>query len=224
MNFDFSEDQVAIRELAYQICTDAASDENMLTFSRSGETYDNSLWQTLAEQGLLAISIPEEFGGSGLGFVELCLVMEELGRRVAPVPVFSSLVLGGLPLAEFGTQSARQRWLQGLASGEVQLTAALAEVGMNAALATEVTAQRTEGGWVLNGEKSVVTDGAVADAIGGRLVKDQSWRWPTEVQREQEPGQFTARRHLHHRAWPCARIGLNMKLNRVTALCSDAIG
>ncbi len=165
MNFEFSEDQIAIRELAYQIFTDAATDEKMLEFSRTDATYDDSLWQTLAEQGLLALAVPEEFGGSALGFTELCLVHEELGRRAAPVPLFSSTVLGGLPLAEFGRDACKQEWLSKLATGEAKLTAAIAEVGMNSALATSVSASRTEGGWVLNGEKAVVTDGAVADAI-----------------------------------------------------------
>ena len=94
MNFSYNEDQLAIRELAYQIFTDRATDEFMLGFSRTDQTYDEELWQTLAQQGLLGISAPESVGGSGLGFTELCLVLEEQGRRVAPVPLCTTLVLG----------------------------------------------------------------------------------------------------------------------------------
>ena len=90
MDFDFSEDQKAIRELAYQIFTDRSSDEFLLAFSRTDETYDETLWQTLAEQGLLGVAIPESAGGTGLGLIELCLVLEEQGRRVAPVPLYNS--------------------------------------------------------------------------------------------------------------------------------------
>lgn len=165
MDFNFSEDQNAIRELAYQIFTDRATDEFLLDFSRTDNTYDDALWQTLAEQGLLGVAVPEDFGGSGLGLVEVCLVLEEQGRRVAPVPVYSSLVLGGLPITEFGTEEQKKRYLGALAGGEAKFSAAIAEVGMNPALQTAVTAVRGSEGWVLDGERAVVPDGAVADYI-----------------------------------------------------------
>ncbi|MCX2976789.1 acyl-CoA dehydrogenase family protein [Candidatus Marimicrobium litorale] len=165
MDFNFSEDQNAIRELAFQIFTDRATDEFLLDFSRSGKTYDESLWQTLADQGLLGIAVPESCGGSGLGLVELCLILEEQGRRVAPTPVYASLVLGGLPIAEFGTEEQQSRYLGELAKGACKLSAAIAEVGMNAAVATQVRASRQGEQWVLTGERSAVPDGAVADYI-----------------------------------------------------------
>lgn len=175
MDFTFTEDQSAIRELAYQIFTDRASDEFWLEFSRGKDTYDENLWQTLAEQGLLGIAIPESAGGSGLGLTELCMVLEEQGRRVAPVPVYASLVLGGLPLLEFGSEEQQQRYLQPLAAGSLKMSAAIAELGMNAALVTEVTAQQNGEGWVLNGSKAAVPDGAVADVIlvPARTADDQ---------------------------------------------------
>ena len=165
MNFNFSDDQNAIRELSYQIFTDRASDEFMLEFSRGNQTYDEPLWQTLAEQGLLGVAIPEAAGGTGLGLTELCLVLEEQGRRVAPVPVYSSLVLGGLPIAEFGSESQQQRYLTALVAGKAKFTAAIAELGMNAALVAGVVATPQDSGWILNGTKAVVPDGAVADFI-----------------------------------------------------------
>ncbi|TDG14161.1 acyl-CoA dehydrogenase [Seongchinamella unica] len=164
MDFKFSDDQNAIRELAYQIFTDRATDEFMLTFSRGDHAYDEQLWTTLAEQGLLGIAVPETAGGSGLGFTELCLVLEEQGRRVAPVPLFSSLVLGGLPLAEFGTAD-QQQLLASMSAGEVKLSAAVADLGMNSAVRTTVTASAGDQGWVLDGVKAAVPDGAVADYI-----------------------------------------------------------
>jgi 3-oxocholest-4-en-26-oyl-CoA dehydrogenase beta subunit len=165
MEFNFSDDQKAIRELAYQIFTDRSSDEFLLAFSRTAETYDETLWQTLAEQGLLGIAIPESAGGTGLGLIELCLVLEEQGRRVAPVPLYASLVLGGLPIAEFGSPEQQQRYLPGLASGAAKFSAAIAELAMNPAVATTVTARRVSNTWVLDGNKAVVPDGAVADFI-----------------------------------------------------------
>ncbi|GAB5451907.1 MAG: acyl-CoA dehydrogenase family protein [Halioglobus sp.] len=165
MEFSFNDDQNAIRDLAAQIFSDRATDEFMLDFSRSDETYDAVLWQTLAEQGLLGVAVPESAGGTGLGLIELGLVLEEQGKRVAPVPLFASLVLGGLPLTEFGSADQQQRYLAALATGEAKFSAALAEVGMNAAVATAVHAKQSGDDWVLKGSKAVVPDGAVADYI-----------------------------------------------------------
>lgn len=165
MDFNFSDDQNSIRELAYQIFTDRSSDEFLLAFSRTGETYDDTLWQTLAAQGLLGVAIPESAGGTGFGLIELCIVLEEQGRRVAPVPLYASVVLGGLPIAEFGSEAQQQRYLPALAAGTAKFSAAIAELGMNAAVATAVTAKRESDGWCLDGHKAVVPDGAVADFI-----------------------------------------------------------
>jgi alkylation response protein AidB-like acyl-CoA dehydrogenase len=165
MNFEFNDDQNAIRELAYQIFTDRATDEFLLAFSRTDDTYDETLWQTLAEQGLLGVAIPEDAGGAGLGLIELCLVLEEQGRRVAPVPLYASLVLGGLPITEFGSEEQRQRYLPALASGACKFSAAIAELGMNTAVASVVTASKKGDAWTLDGHKAVVPDGAVADFI-----------------------------------------------------------
>jgi alkylation response protein AidB-like acyl-CoA dehydrogenase len=165
MDFSFSDDQNAIRDLASRIFGDRASDEFLLEFGRGEEAYDGELWQTLAAQGLLGIAIPEQHGGSGLGLVELCLVLEEQGRRVAPVPLYASLVLGGLPIAAFGSEAMQARWLPRLAAGEVRLSAAIAEMNMNPALREVVQLERRDEQWSLNGSRNLVPDGAVADAI-----------------------------------------------------------
>ena len=161
MEFSFSEDQNAIRELALQIFTDRATDEFMLEFSRSGETYDDTLWNTLAEQGLLGICIAEEFGGTGLGFIELCSILEEQGRRVAPTPFYSSVVLGALPIAQFGSTAQKEKWLSPLVTGAHKLTAAMGDFGATVAYQHAVKADAG----VLNGVKTAVLDGNIAAAI-----------------------------------------------------------
>ncbi len=165
MDFSFSDEQNAIRELAAQIFADHATDEAMQQFARGEDTYNDALWQVLAEQGLLGIALPETAGGSGLGLVELCLVLEEQGRRVAPVPLFSTLVLGAMPLCAFGSGAMQADWLPGIAAGEARLSAAIAEMNMNPALRVPVALERSGDNWVLNGSRSMVPDGAVADAI-----------------------------------------------------------
>lgn len=165
MNFDFSDDEKAIRDLAHQIFTDRTTDEFMLEFDRGDETYDWGLWQTLADQGLLGIAVPEAVGGSGLGLIELCLMLEEQGRRVSPIPLFSTLVLGALPIAQFGTPEQQEKYLGPMMAGTAKLSAAIAEVGMNPALVQGVEASKESEGWVLEGDCAVVPDGAVADYI-----------------------------------------------------------
>ncbi len=165
MDFSFSEDQVAIRDLAYQIFTDRASDEFLLEFSRTGETYDEDLWQTLAEQGLLGLSAPESVGGSELGFTELCLMLEEQGRRVAPVPLLSNLVMAGMPLAKFGNDEQQQRWLKPMIEGSKKLATAVTELAMPGASGDSVIATPQGDDWQLQGSKACIIDGACADAI-----------------------------------------------------------
>jgi alkylation response protein AidB-like acyl-CoA dehydrogenase len=136
-----------------------------LKFDRNEDVYDDALWATLAEQGLLGITIAEEFGGTNLDFAELCLILEEQGRRLSPVPLFSNLVLGALPIGEFGTAVQKQKYLATLAAGELKLTAAIAEMGMAGAVAGQVVAVRSGDNWTLNGSLECVPDSAVANAI-----------------------------------------------------------
>ena len=165
MDFTFNEDQQSIRDLAQQIFSDRATDEFMLSFDRNDDVYDNDLWKTLAEQGLLAITIPEQFGGSGFGITEVCLMLEEQGRRVAPVPLYSSQVLGVLPLCEFGSEQQQQHYLPAMATGESRLTAAIAELVMSACVAGEITATQNGDNFILNGQLDCIPDGATASAI-----------------------------------------------------------
>jgi alkylation response protein AidB-like acyl-CoA dehydrogenase len=165
MDFSFSEDQTAIRSLANQIFTDRTTDEFLLDFDRSGGLYDDDLWATLAEQGLLGCTISDEFGGTDLGFTELCMILEEQGRRLSPLPLFSSLVLGALPISEFGTGLQKKKYLTPLASGNLKLTAAISEIGMPQATAGQINATKKGDSWLLSGELTCVPDCAVADAI-----------------------------------------------------------
>ncbi len=165
MDFSFDEDQNAIRDLASQIFSDRTTDEFLLDFQRSGHTYDDALWSTLAEQGLLGITVPEEFGGTGLGFTELCLMLEEQGRRISPIPLYANLVLGVLPIAEFGTSEQKVKYLTPVAAGELKLTAAIAELGISPAAAGQVNASQQGDTWTLSGTLACVPDSPVADAI-----------------------------------------------------------
>lgn len=156
MEFSFTEDQVAIRDLCNQILADHATDERLREFAAGNEGYDKALWQLFAEAGLLGMAVPEAFGGSGFGLTELCLMLEEQGRFVAPIPLAPSLVLAGLPIAEFGSDKQKDQYLAPLAAGQHILTAAVSEAGMPDALQPETVAVSKGDGWVLNGTKLCV--------------------------------------------------------------------
>jgi acyl-CoA dehydrogenase len=165
MDFKFSEEQEAVRDLAAQIFEGHATTERVKEVERGDERVDRELWRALADAGLLAIAVPEEQGGTGLGLIELCLLLEQQGRRVAPVPLWPTLVLGALPLAEFGTPEQQRAWLPGVAAGEVVLTAALSEPGLNDPLHPTVTATRDGGIWRLDGAKPSVPAAHIADRV-----------------------------------------------------------
>lgn len=163
MNFEISDDQQAFSDLASQILDERASHDHLRTLEASGEIrYDPALWAELARSGLLGISIPEAYGGAGQGFFELALIIEQVGRRTAPVPLLETLVLAALPLAKFGSESQKQEWLPRMAEGKGIATAALVED--QAEPDRPMTRAREDAnGYVIDGEKICVPAGPIAD-------------------------------------------------------------
>ena len=155
MNFDLSDEQNIVANLARQIFEGHSSVERVKDIERNHGGFDDALWQELAKANLLGLCLPEDVGGSGYGLVELCLLLEQQGRRVAPVPLWATVVLGALPIAEFGTP-AQKALLVGVIDGTVRLTAALSESGADDALRPSVTASRIADGWHLRGFKPSV--------------------------------------------------------------------
>jgi len=165
MDFSLSDEQQAITALAKQILGDGATHERLRSIERGGgPRFDPELWRKLAQAGLVGVAIPEAQGGGGLGFVELMLVLEEIGRRAAPVPYLETAVLGALPIAAFGSAAQRAALLPAVARGETILTAALVE-GEGDPLAPSTTARRDGASWVLDGSKLCVPAAQLAHRI-----------------------------------------------------------
>ena len=141
MNFDFTDDQQAIKRTAKEFLASRYKAEKVRELAESG-TYDDALWSEISELGWPGIFIPEEYAGQGLGVVELVIVMEELGYALAPSPFFSNAA-AGLAILHGGSDEQKQRWLPGIASGE----------------------QRGTVGVVANGEASLVPDADSAAVI-----------------------------------------------------------
>jgi 3-oxocholest-4-en-26-oyl-CoA dehydrogenase beta subunit len=173
MDFTYSEEQEAVRQLAGQIFTDRVTHERLKELeAAAGDEgpLDRDLWKELAGAGLLGIHLSEDVGGAGLDFVAACLVIEAAGRTAAYVPVVETMVYGAVPLSMFGTDAQRKTWLSGVAAGETILTAALAELNGEVILpgGTEpaTTARANgDGSWSLAGTKACVPAAFAADAI-----------------------------------------------------------
>jgi alkylation response protein AidB-like acyl-CoA dehydrogenase len=165
MDFSFSDEQEAIRDLARQIFADRVTHERSSELEKSSEWFDGDLWKELTKANLTALPLPEEVGGSGCGILEICLVLEEMGRHLAPVPLFPTLLLGGAPLAEFGTAEQRERWLTPVAESGAVLTAALEEAGCRDPARPRTRALKDGSRWRLEGEKVCVPAAHLADCI-----------------------------------------------------------
>jgi acyl-CoA dehydrogenase len=128
--------------------------------------YSDALWKEMAELGWVGIAFPEALGGAGLGFADLVVVLEELGRTLAPEPFLSTVLLAGQALVLSGDEAKQQDWIPRVCKGEAVLALAQQEAGSRYALsAVETRAERAGKGFRLQGEKIQVLDGHVADAL-----------------------------------------------------------
>src|SRR5881397_2642727 len=160
MNFDFSDDQKQLRDQARKFLSEKCPPKAVRMVLDGKEPYDRQLWKGLAEMGFLGVAIPEFFGGAGAGHLELCVIAEEMGRALAPVPFSSTVYLAAEALLLAGNDAQKQKWLPAIASGEAIGTLALFEGKGN--LSPQAIKLSASGG-TLTGVKKPVPDGAIAD-------------------------------------------------------------
>lgn len=160
MNLDFSDEQKALKDQIRRFLEDKCPPAVVRGILEGPEPYDRDLYAGLAELGFLGAAIPEEYGGVGLSYLELCIFAEELGRVVAPVPVASSIYLTAEFLLQAGSDVQKKAWLPKLAAGEAIGAFAFAE-GQGRMSAKKIRAE-VKGG-KLSGVKSPVMDGDAAD-------------------------------------------------------------
>jgi 3-oxocholest-4-en-26-oyl-CoA dehydrogenase beta subunit len=165
MDFTLTEEQLAVSEAATGLFAGLVEPEKIAAVETSSERFDRDLWQALASADLLGLAVPESDGGAGYGLMELCLLLEAQGNVVAPVPLWSTLVLGALPLARYGTDAQRARWLPGVVAGEVVLTGALSGSASSPTSMPSVHARATNDGWALDGTELAVPQAHLADRI-----------------------------------------------------------
>lgn len=160
MNFEFSEESALLRDQARGFLRDKCPSKVVRRVLDGEEPYAKALWQEMAGMGWLGAAIPEEYGGAGLGYEGLCVLAEELGRAVAPVPFASSIYLAAEAIMAAGSETQKRALLPKLADGSLIGTFALAE-GLGQPTPDAINL-RVVGG-VLSGEKWPVPDGTIAD-------------------------------------------------------------
>ncbi|HEY1830663.1 MAG TPA: acyl-CoA dehydrogenase family protein [Acidimicrobiales bacterium] len=167
MNFAFSDEQEELRTAVRRFLEQKSPESEVRRLMDTEDGYDPAVWSQMAEQlGLQSLTIPEEFGGSGFTYVELTVVLEEMGAALLCAPFFSTVALGANALLSSGDDQAKKNYLPGIASGETIATLAITEDnGKWDFSGIELAATKSGDGWVLNGHKMFVIDGHVANLI-----------------------------------------------------------
>jgi 3-oxocholest-4-en-26-oyl-CoA dehydrogenase beta subunit len=165
MDFTPTSAQGDLGGLARQILTDQVTPERLREFDDSDTRFDRALWADLARAGILAAALPESVGGSGLGLLEQCSVLMEIGRAIAPVPYLASIAVGAAAIAEFGTPEQQQKWAVRAGQGEIVVAVALAEDESDDPAGPVATAREVDSGWQLAGTKTSVLAAAEADLL-----------------------------------------------------------
>ena len=166
MDFGFSQEQELLRRTAQDFLAKECPMTYVRQMMEDERGCSEDLWQKMAEMGWLGLIYPEEYGGSGLGLVDLAVVLEEMGRVVMPGPFFSTVALGGVTLLEAGSTEQKRRLLPDLVSGKAKVTLALLEPAARwDAEGITLRAERDGGGYRLSGTKLFVPDAHVSDLL-----------------------------------------------------------
>jgi alkylation response protein AidB-like acyl-CoA dehydrogenase len=166
MDIGFSEEQELLRETARKFLDGECTTKFVREMMASDAAVTDDFWQQLAANGWLGITYPEEEGGSGLGLVDLVVLMEEIGRAVMPGPFPATVLLGGAAIAAAGSPAQRREWLPRIAAGEVKASLAVTEPNARwDAAGITATARESRGGFVLSGSKMFVPDAHLADVL-----------------------------------------------------------
>jgi len=166
MDFSFTEEQDMLRISARDFLVKECPKTKVKEMARDERGYDPHMWHSMAELGWMGLIFPEEYGGMGASFMDLVILMEEMGKNILPGPFFSTIALCALPLLEYGSSEQRTKFISQIATGEAIWTFALGE-SSGRYKASEVKLRAVLKGtyYVLQGYKFFVTDAHVADYI-----------------------------------------------------------
>jgi alkylation response protein AidB-like acyl-CoA dehydrogenase len=166
MDIGFSEEQELLRDTARKFLDSECPTQFVRRMMDTDAAVTDEFWQQLAENGWLGIAYSEAEGGSGLGLVDLVVLMEEIGRAVMPGPYPATVLLGGAAIALAGSPEQRREWLPRIAGGTIKATLALTEPNARwDAAGITATAREARGGFTLTGAKMFVPDAQFADVL-----------------------------------------------------------
>ena len=166
MDVRLSEEQEILRKAARDFLTEKCPKKLVRELEKDEKGYSTQLWREVADLGWMGLVFPENYGGSGMSFLDLAVLLEEMGRACFPGPFFSTMILGGLAILDAGSDEQKQKYLPGIASGKSIFTLALTEVsGKYDAASVKVKATADKNAYVINGTKLFVPDANVADYI-----------------------------------------------------------
>lgn len=162
-----NEEQALVRDSARAFLADhcPVSHLRKLRDSHDAEGFSRALWKKFAEMGFCGVLVPEDLGGSGLGYVEAGVVMEEIGLNLTPSPLLSTSIVGATALLRDGNKARSRELLPKIAAGDLLLALAVDERAKHAPSATALRAERSGNGFALTGDKCFVVDGHVADLL-----------------------------------------------------------
>jgi alkylation response protein AidB-like acyl-CoA dehydrogenase len=166
MDFNLSEEQEMLRKSARDFLEDKCPKALVREMETDEKGYPTELWQDMAGLGWMGLAFPESYGGSSMGFIDLAILLEEMGRACLPGPFFSSVILGGFTILDAGSDAQKQKYLPDIAGGRSIFTLALTEV--NAwydAASIETTATAEGNDFLIEGTKLFVPDAHVADHL-----------------------------------------------------------
>ena len=167
MSFSFSDEQEELRRVVRSFLEDKSPPTEVRRLMETVEGYDREVWRQLSEDlGLTAVHVPQEYGGQGFSFVELCIVLEEMGRALLCAPYFGSVALATNAILNAATETRKKELLPAIAAGETIATLALTEPsGRWDSSGVELTATPASGTFRLDGVKTLVLDGHTADLV-----------------------------------------------------------
>ena len=210
MNFDFSDDQKLLRDQARKFLQDKCDRSVVRSILEDNkQKYSKELWKDICEMGWTGTVIPEEYGGLGLGMLELCVIAEELGRSLAPIPFSSSIYLFAEFVKSYGSEDQKKKYLPRIASGDIVGTFALSETNGTPRpnnIKANVSDEK------LNGEKTPVNDGEVADIIIVAANSDNNANHNSlslYIVEKNDPGIFTSSLETIDPSRPACSISFN---------------
>jgi alkylation response protein AidB-like acyl-CoA dehydrogenase len=167
MKLTLTEEQEMLKKTARDFLADKCSKEFIKQMEESETGYSGELWHEMAELGWIGLAFPGKYGGGDMSFLDLAVLLEEMGRACLPSPFFSTVVLGGLPVLDVGSNEQKQEHLPEIIRGEKILTLALTEPGYRNydASSVKVAANRNNDNYIISGTKLFVPDAHIADNL-----------------------------------------------------------